>query len=67
MPFAREREENIYCNLCENQRHRFTLFVVSTDGLYVFEARALLKRLAKLPAEEWENPIQQSQVSLMLD
>jgi len=30
--------------------------VVSTDGMFGFEARAFLKRLAKLLAEEWEKP-----------
>ena len=28
--------------------------MVSTDGMYGFEARAFLKRLGKLLAEEWE-------------
>ena len=30
--------------------------MVSTDGLYSFEARAFLKRLVKLLAEEWVKP-----------
>jgi len=30
--------------------------VVSTDEMFGFEARAFLKRLAKLLAEEWEKP-----------
>jgi len=41
--------------LC-NQRRHFTPFVVSTDRMFGFEARAFLKRLAKLLAEEWEKP-----------
>jgi len=40
----------------ENQRRHFTPFVVSTDGMFGFEARAFLKRLAKLLSEEWEKP-----------
>jgi len=47
-----------YCKPCENQRRHFTPFVVSTDGMFGFGARAFLKRLAKLLAEEWEKPIQ---------
>ena len=57
---ALERQEKEkkkkYCNPCENQRHHSTPFVVSTDGMSGFEARAFLKRLAKLLAEEWEKP-----------
>ena len=49
----KERKEK-YCKPCENQRRQFTPFVVSTDGMFGFEARAFLKRLAKLLAEEWE-------------
>jgi len=30
--------------------------VVSTDEIYGFEARALLKRLAKLLGEGWDKP-----------
>ena len=30
--------------------------MVSTDGMFSFVARAFLKRLAKLLAEEWEKP-----------
>jgi len=45
-----------YCKPCENHRRYFTPFVVSTDGMFGFEARAFLKRLAKLLAEEWEKP-----------
>jgi len=52
-----EKEKNKkYCKPCENQRRHFTPFVVSTDGMFGFEARAFLKRLAKLLAEEWEKP-----------
>ncbi len=40
----------------ENQRRHFILFVVSTDRMFDFEARAFLKRLTKLLAEEWEKP-----------
>jgi len=50
---ALERQEKEkkkkYCKSCEYQCRHFTLFAVSTDG---FEARAFLKRLAKLLAEE---------------
>jgi len=57
---ALERQETEkkkkYCKPCENQRRNYTPFVVSTDGMLVFEARAFLKRLAKLLAEEWEKP-----------
>jgi len=35
---------------------RANLAVVSTDEIFGFEARAFLKRLAKLLAEEWEKP-----------
>ena len=53
---ALERQEKgknkTNCKPCDNQRHRLTPFVVSTDGMFGFEARAFLKRLAKLPAEE---------------
>ena len=45
-----------YCKPCENQRRHFIPFVVSTDGMFGFEAQAFLKRLAKLLAEEWEKP-----------
>ena len=38
------------------QHRHLPPFVVSTDGMYGFEARAFLKRLAKLIAEEWEKP-----------
>jgi len=49
----REKEKKKkHCKLCENQRRHFTPFVESTDGMYGFEARAFLKRLAKLLAEE---------------
>ena len=30
--------------------------MVSTDGMYGFEAQAFLNRLAMLLAEEWEKP-----------
>jgi len=59
---ALERQEKEkkkkYCKPCENQRRHFTPFVVSTDGMFGFEARAFLKRPVKLLAEEWEKPIQ---------
>ncbi len=45
----------IDCQSIDQRRH-FTPFVVSTDGMFGFEARAFLKRLAKLLAEEWEKP-----------
>jgi len=45
-----------YCKPCENQRRHFTPFGISTDGMFGFEARAFLTRLAKLLAEEWEKP-----------
>ncbi len=55
---ALERQEKEkkkkYCKPYENQRRHFTPFVVSTDGMFGFEARAFLKRLTKLLAEEWE-------------
>ena len=41
-----------YCKPFENQCRHFTPFVVSTDGMYGFEDRAFLKRLAKLLAEK---------------
>jgi len=41
---------------CENQCRHFAPFVVSTDEMFGFEARAFHKRLAKLLAEEWEKP-----------
>jgi len=49
-----KKKEKKYCKPCENQRHHFTPFLVSTDGTYAFEARSFLKRLAKLLVEEWE-------------
>ncbi len=51
-----KEKEKKYCKLWENQRHHFTPFVVSTDGIFGFQARTFLKRLAKLLAEEWEKP-----------
>ena len=57
---ALERQEKEkkkkYCESCENQRRHFTPFVVSTVGMFGYEARAFLKRLAKLLAEKWEKP-----------
>jgi len=53
---TREREKKKYCKPCENQRRHFTPFMVSMDGMFGFEDRAFLKRLAKLLAEEWEKP-----------
>jgi len=57
---ALERQEKEkkkkYCKPCENQRRHFTPFIVSTDGMFGFEARAFPKRLAKLLAEEWKKP-----------
>jgi len=57
---ALERQEKEkkkkHCKPCENQRRHFTPFVVSTDGMFGFEARAFLKRFAKLFAEKWEKP-----------
>ena len=38
------------CKTCENQRRHSTPFTVSTEGIYGFEARAFLKRFAKLLA-----------------
>ena len=53
---ALERQEKEkkkkYCKPCENQRRHFTTFVISTDGMFGFEARTFLKRLAKLLAEK---------------
>jgi len=57
---ALERQEKEkkkkYGKPCENQRCHFTPIVVSTDGIFGFEARAFFKRLAKLLPEEWEKP-----------
>jgi len=57
---ALERQEKEkkkkYCKLCENQRRHFTPFAVLTDGMFGFETRAFLKRLAKLLTEKWEKP-----------
>ena len=57
---ALERQEKEkkkkYCKPCENQRRHFTPFVVSTDGMFGFEARAFLKRLTMSLGEEWEKP-----------
>jgi len=52
-PQDKEKKKK-YCKPCENQRRHFTPFVVSTDGLYSFEAKAFLKRLAKLLTVEWD-------------
>jgi len=41
--------------------------VVSTDGVFGFEAREFLKRLVKLLAEEWEKPYSTVRISLMLE
>ena len=51
-----EKEKKKYSKHCENQRRYFTPVVVSTDEMFGFEARAFLKRLAKLLAGEWEKP-----------
>jgi len=66
VPEWQEKEKKKkYCKPWENQRRHFTPFVVSTDEIYKsiqfkkiygFEARAFLKRLAKLLTEEWEKP-----------
>jgi len=45
----------------------FAPFLVSTDGMFGFEARAFLKRLAKLLVEEWEKPYSIVRVSFMLE
>ena len=50
------REKEKYCKPYENQRRRFSPFVIPTDEIYVFEVRAFFKMLAKLLAEEWEKP-----------
>jgi len=42
------------CKPCENQRRDFIPFMVSTDGVFDFEA--FLERLAKFLAEEREKP-----------
>ena len=54
-----KEKEKKYCKPCENQRRHFTPFVVSTDGMLGFEARAFLKSFAKLLAENGRSPIQQ--------
>jgi len=57
---ALERQEKEkkkkYCKPYENQHRHLRPFVVSTDRMYSFNARAFLKRLTKLLAEEWEKP-----------
>ena len=52
----RKEKEKKNCKPCENHLRHFTPFAVSTDGMFGFEARAFLKRLAKLLAEKWEKP-----------
>ena len=42
------------CKPCENQRRYFIPYMVSTDGVFNFEA--FLERLAKFVAEEREKP-----------
>jgi hypothetical protein len=43
-----------YLEACLGQRHRFSPFVVSTDGLLGKEAKTLLKKLSALLAKKWE-------------
>ncbi len=52
----KKEKKNKYWKPCENQRRHFTFFVVSTVGMFGFEARVFLKRLTKLLAEEWKKP-----------
>jgi hypothetical protein len=40
----------------KGQRHHFSPFVVSTDGLLGKEAKTLLKKLSALLTENWETP-----------
>ena len=53
-PSERQEKEKKkkYCKPYVNRFRHFTPFLISTDGLYDFEAKPLLKRLAKLLAEK---------------
>jgi hypothetical protein len=45
-----------YLEACLGQRHHFSPFVVSTDGLPGKEAKSLLKKWSALLAKKWEKP-----------
>ncbi len=46
-----KKKKKRYCKPCKNKRRHFTTFVVSTDGMFGFETREFLRRLAKLLVE----------------
>ena len=45
-----------YLSSCLEQRRSFTPFVVSTDGILGYEAKNLMKQLAKRLSEKWSRP-----------
>jgi hypothetical protein len=53
--YTQEQEKNKkYLGACLKQRHHFTRFMVSTNGLLGKEAKTLLKKLSPILAEKWE-------------
>ena len=55
--FQREKAKKTkYLAQCTAQRRHFTPFVVSTDGLFAPEAKAVLQRLSQLLAQKWSKP-----------
>ena len=59
-PERQEKEKKKkHCKPCENQRRHLTSFVVSTDGMCGFEARAFLKCLQSWLQKNGRSPIQQ--------
>ena len=55
---ARQEKEkkDKYLSACLDRRKHFTPFVVSADGLKGKEAHALLRRIAAMLAEKWQQP-----------
>jgi hypothetical protein len=43
--------------MCKARRKHFTPFAVTTSGLLAPEAKALLKRFARVLAAKWEQPL----------
>ena len=57
---SQEREKKKkHLELCLEQRRDFTPFVVSVDGLFGKEAKAVIRRLASLLSEKWSRPYSQ--------
>jgi hypothetical protein len=54
--FPKGRKKNKALRRVYDQRRSFVPFVVSTDGLLGFEAKNLLKQIAKRLTAKWEQP-----------